>query len=217
MTDRDLKAAVEHQLSTETRLAGKAIDVDVQEGNVILRGRLPDIAEKRLAVNVVRLMKEVGSVRDQLRLLTANELTDRQIEMHIRDAWQLDMAIHEQALEVMVRDGIATLTGKLDNVEEKRLAGLCAWWVPGVADVENLIDLTVEQPFTEGDLVDSIRQALEKDVLVNEDLIGVSVRGSLVTLVGSAHSEEERMAAEHDAYYVWGVKQVINQIEINPR
>ena len=217
MTDMDLKAAVEHQLNTETRLAGKAIDVDVQDGSVILRGRLPDIAEKRLAVNVVRLMKEVGSVRDQLRLLTANELTDKQIEMHIRDAWLQDTAIHELALDVMVRDGVATLTGKLDNVEEKRLAGLCAWWVPGVADVENLIDVTVEQPFSEGDLVDSIRQALEKDVLVNEDLIGVSVRGSLVTLVGSANSEEERMAAEHDAYYVWGVKQVINQIEINPR
>lgn len=217
MTDSDLKAAVEHQLNTETRLAGKAIDVDVQEGSVILRGRLPDIAEKRLAVNVVRLMTEVGSVRDQLRLLTANELTDKQIEMHIRDAWLQDTAIHELALDVMVRDGVATLTGKLDNVEEKRLAGLCAWWVPGVADVENLIDVTVEQPFTEGDLVDSIRQALEKDVLVNEDLIGVSVRGSLVTLVGSANSEEERMAAEHDAYYVWGVKQVINLIEINPR
>lgn len=217
MTDWDLKAAVEHQLNTEARLAGKAIDVDVQDGSVILRGRLPDIAEKRLAVNVVRLMKEVGSVRDQLRLLTANELTDRQIEMHIRDAWLQDTAIHELALDVMVRDGVATLTGKLDNVEEKRLAGLCAWWVPGVADVENLIDVTVEQPFTEGDLVDSIRQALEKDVLVNEDLIGVSVRGSLVTLVGSANSEEERMAAEHDAYYVWGVKQVINLIEIHPR
>ena len=69
----------------------------------------------------------------------------------------------------------------------------------------------------EADLIDSVRQAFYKDVLVNPDTIGVTARGGIVSLIGTVASEEERLAAEHDAYYIWGVQQVINRLEVNPR
>ena len=69
----------------------------------------------------------------------------------------------------------------------------------------------------DGDLVDSIRQAFYKDIMINADTVGVTAKDGVVTLLGTVASEEARMAAEHDAYYIWGVKDVINRLIAGPR
>lgn len=217
MTDSELKRTVETRLRGEVRLRGREIRVTVDAGRVDLTGQVETLAEKRLALNLVRKLREVGEVRDAIRLATPGGMSDAQITQHVRDGLLQDGAIHDRDIEVGAKDGVVTLTGHLDNLEEKRLAGLIAWWVPGVADVRNLIAVVPEQPGTEGDLVDSIRQALDKDVLVNPDTIGVTVKAGTVTLLGTVGSQEERQAAEHDAYYVWGVEAVVNRLAVVPR
>lgn len=214
MTDSELKRAVETALHGEVRLRGRAIRVAVEEGRVDLVGEVPDVAEKRLAVNLVRQLREVGEVRDKLRLPTAHELSDKQIAQHIRDAFAQDRALYRRDFDAQAVDGVVTISGHTDNLEEKRLAGVLAWWVPGVADVDNRIEVSPEQIGNDGDLVDSIRQVFDKDVLVDPDRVGVMVQGGTVTLVGTVRSDEERMAAEHDCYYVWGVERVENQLNV---
>ncbi|MOA38792.1 periplasmic protein [compost metagenome] len=111
-------------------------------------------------------------------------------------------------------DGVVTLKGTLDNIEEKCLAGLIAWWVPGVADVDNQIQVEPRQDLSDDGLLDVIRQAFEKDILVNPSRIGISIADGIVTLIGSVTSEEERLAAEHDAYFILGVNEVINRLVV---
>ena len=217
MNDSELKREVETALHSEVRLRGRDISVAVEEGAIVLKGQVPELAEKRLAVNLVRRMREVGEVRDQLRLFKATEMTDRQIKDHIMDGLQQDGAIHELQIDVQVKDAVVTLSGKLDNLEEKRLAGLIAWWVPGVVDVDNQIVVEPHQEGNDGDLIDSIRQAFYKDIMINADTVGVTAKDGVVTLLGTVASEEARMAAEHDAYYIWGVKEVINRLIAGPR
>lgn len=214
MTDSELKRQIETALHRETRLQGRDIDVAVEGGTIVLKGRVNEVAEKRLAVNLVRQM---GDVRDQLRLLTTSEMTDQQILLHVKDAWMGDRAIHDTQIDAAVSDGVVTITGTLDNLEEKRLAGVLAWWVPGVTDVDNRIEVKPEQDGTDGDMLDAIRAALEKDPLVTAENVGVTALNGQITLAGSVNSEDERMAAEHDAYYVWGVTEVINRLSVNPR
>lgn len=217
MTDSELKRVVETALNGEVRLRGRDINVAVEDGAVVLKGQLPELAEKRMAVNIVRRMREVGDVKDQLRLVSSTEMTDKQIQQHVEDGLQQERAIHDRQIQVAVMDGVVTLTGTLDNIEEKCLAGLIAWWVPGVTDCDNQINIEPEMDLADDALLDVIRQAFEKDVLVNPDTIGVAVQDGTVTLMGSVGSEEERTAAEHDAYYIWGVQHVINRLEITPR
>ncbi|MFN3431696.1 MAG: BON domain-containing protein [Candidatus Sericytochromatia bacterium] len=217
MTDSELKRVVETALNGEVRLRGRNINVAVEDGAVVLHGQLPELAEKRMAVNIVRRMREVGDVKDQLRLISSTEMTDRQVQQHVEDGLQQERAIHDRQIQVAVANGVVTLTGTLDNVEEKCLAGLIAWWVPGVTDCDNQIVIDPAMDLADDALLDVIRQAFEKDVLVNPDTIGVAVQDGTVTLVGSVGSEEERTAAEHDAYYIWGVLHVINRLEITPR
>lgn len=217
MTDSELKRVVETALHSEVRLRGREIAVAVEDGMVVLQGQVPELSEKRLAVNLVRRMREVGDVKDQLRLFTTHEMTDKQIQQHILDGWLEDGALHDRRLDVEVANGVATITGKLDSFEEKCFAGLIAWWVPGVTDVDNQIVVEPHQVLNDGDLLDVIRAAFSKDVLVDANNIGVTAKDGVITLLGSVGSEEERMAAEHDTYYILGVNEVINQLTVTPR
>lgn len=217
MDDSELKRHVETELHREVRLRGRPISVAVEEGRVVLKGEVESLAEKRLATNLVRQLREVGELRDALRLPIVHQLTDRQIQDHIYDALLEDRAIDHRTVDVAVDDHVVTLRGTVDSLEAKRLTGLLAWWVPGVADVLNEMRVVPHQEGTQGDLVDSVRQALSKDILVNADTIGVSVLGNVVTLQGYVGSAEEKLAAEHDAYYIWGVESVINRLEVMPR
>jgi len=217
MTDNELKRMVENALHGEVRLHGRAITVEVEDGQVALRGEVSQLAEKRLALNLVRKVKEIGEVKDALRLPSAGELSDAQIIQHINDAMVQDATLHEHQLKAASQDGCVTLTGWVDSIEEKRLMGLSAWWVPGVVDVDNRVEVIPAHTGNDGDLVDIIRVAFEKDVLIDPNTIGITARGPVVTLMGSVRSEEERLAAEHDAYYIWGVDEVINRIDVVPR
>ena len=40
-------------------------------------------------------------------------------------------------IDIEVQDGIVTLNGSIPGLTSKRLAGVMAWWVPGVRDVVN--------------------------------------------------------------------------------
>ena len=60
----------------------------------------------------------------------------------------------------------------------------------------------------------ALRIVLEKDGIVNASELSVVTRSWVVTLMGVAGSEAEKEAAEDDAWYVWGVNDVINHISV---
>ncbi len=105
-----------------------------------------------------------------------------------------------------------TLDGWVGGLEAKRLAGVLAWWVPGSRDVIN--GLGVEP--TEADSDDAVKNAvsdvLERDHTVDEAHIHVGAERGVVTLAGILPSEEQREAAEFDAWYVFGIDDVVNRI-----
>lgn len=117
-------------------------------------------------------------------------------------------------LLIEVNDGIVTLNGEVPGLASKRLAGLLAWWVPGSRDVVN--GLAVEPPEEDAPIriEESVRIALEKDRFVDASQIRVGVRHTTVRLTGLVATEPERDMAENDAWYVFGVDKVVNEIEI---
>lgn len=103
----------------------------------------------------------------------------------------------------------------MPGLDDKRLAGVLAWWVPGSRDVIN--GIAVEPPEDDSDdaILEAVRLVLEKDPFVNASQIRAGVRGSVVTLLGVVPSEAEREMAEFDAWYVFGVDKVDNRIEVH--
>ena len=70
-------------------------------------------------------------------------------------------------IDVEVQDGVVTLNGRVPGLTSKRLAGVMAWWVPGVRDVVN--GIAVEPPEDDGPdmIAEAVRVVLEKDPFVN--------------------------------------------------
>lgn len=119
-------------------------------------------------------------------------------------------------ITVSVADGVVTLDGDLPGLAQKRLAGVLAWWVPGARDVVNGIGVTPPEADDDEQMTDAVRTALEKDPFVNADQISVTTRNAVVTLHGIVPTPSERDMAEYDAWYVFGVDKVRNDIDVRP-
>lgn len=237
--DREVADAVRAALRSEPRLAANEhpIAVTCADGIVTLEGEAASVAAKKLALERAAAVPGVTGIVDRLRVEPAERMGDRQIRDLVRDALIQEPALAEctirtwtgaayevqreplsprGTIDIRVDDGVVTLSGEVDGLAKKRLAGVLAWWVPGSRDVVN--GLAVEPPEEDnyGEIADAVRLALEKDPFVDASEIRVVVREGEVTLQGVVPTESEREMAEADAWYVFAVDRVNNEIEVRP-
>jgi osmotically-inducible protein OsmY len=144
------------------------------------------------------------------RALAIKETENSHLKL-VRDAFE--DAYGEIVFEV--HDGVVILNGRVPGLTTKRLAGVLAWWVPGSRDVVN--GIAVDPPEEDGPILieEAVRVALDKDPLVDAEQVRVGVRNRTVRLTGIL-PRDARDAAEWDAWYVFGVDDVINEIEVTP-
>jgi osmotically-inducible protein OsmY len=211
------------------------LDIDTG-GTLTIEGEVRSVAAKKLALERVAALPEVSGILDRLRVAPASRMADAETRAHLRAAYQQESSF--TALEIAERrgkdvetvrgvpdglrgrivievgDGVVTLNGEVPGLTSKRLAGLLAWWVPGSRDVVN--GLAVEPPEDDAPIriEEAVKIALEKDRFVDASQIRVGVRHTTVRLTGLVSTSSERNMAEHDAWYVFGVDKVINEIEV---
>lgn len=201
-----------------------------------MEGELPDVASKKLALERAAAVPGVAYLIDRLRVIPDRRLPDAEVRGRVCSVLWGESSFHPFTLrardgdrvevwhdagpeargtiEVRVEDGAVTLDGDVSGLGHKRLAGVLAWWVPGVRDVVNGLGVVPLEKDSDGEMADGVWLALEKDPLVQPDSILVSSRDGVVTLSGTVHSEAERDAAEHDAWCVWGVDLVENRLAV---
>ncbi len=224
-------------LLSEARIdvAHHPIRLTLSDGDLVIEGEVADIAAKKLALERAAAVAEVRGIVDRLRVAPAEPMGDGAIRDLVRDALLAEPALAECSIRVFVKaawetvrsldsaagsiditvsDGVVTLDGNVPGLGLKRLAGILAWWVPGSRDVINGLGVTPPEEDNDGEISDAVRLALEKDPLVNPDQIRVSTRNAVVTLQGQVPTQSECEAAEFDAWYVFGVDKVINQIRV---
>src|SRR5512132_47851 len=66
-------------------------------------------------------------------------------------------------IDIEVEHGVVTLNGSLPSLAAKRLAGVLAWWVPGVRDVVNGIAVDPPEEDAPIQIEEAVRIALDKD------------------------------------------------------
>lgn len=239
MAQRTTVEAVRAALAAEARIeiARHPVALAFQDGVLTIEGQLSCVAAKKLALERAAAVPGVRHLVDRLRVAPARHMGDAEIRDHVRDALLGEPALEACAvrvgigqaarpvrepqrpagvLEVSVRDGVVTLDGEVPSLSHKRLAGVLAWWVPGTRDVVNGLEVAPPEPDSAGEITDAVRLALEKDPLLDADGIQVGARGAVVTLTGRVPSEEQRDMAEDDAWFVFGVDEVVNRIAVSP-
>jgi osmotically-inducible protein OsmY len=223
-------------LASEPRLDLHAfpIELSYSDGTLTLEGEVGDVAAKKLALERAAALPGVSGIVDRLRVRPAQRMGDGEIRDLVRDALLQEPAFADfsirtrrgeqvetvrdplearGAIEIEVDDGVVTLNGQVPGLDDKRVAGVLAWWVPGSRDVIN--GIAVEPPEDDSDeaILEAVRLVLEKDPFVDASQLRVGVKNALVRLTGLVPSDAERDMAEFDAWYVFGVDRVDNRVE----
>lgn len=233
---KEVRAAFEHD--PRINLHTHPVQMAFQDGVLTLEGEAEHIAAKKLAMELAAVVSGVTGIVDRLHIVPASRMGDGAILDAVRDALLqapglLNCSIHvlrkgriepvrevaqepRGAIRVSVIDGVVLLDDHVTSLTQKRLAGVLAWWVPGSRDVINGMEVIPDQPDSDQELAKAVRIVLKEDPFINGDRIRVTARQAVVTLAGEVPSEPQKEMAEFDAWYVFGVDQVVNHLEVRP-
>lgn len=220
------------------RFDEKNVSIAESQGDLVLEGEVEDIGTKQLMLRRAAAAMDGEGIIDRLSVRPAERMEDGRIRDLLRGAFVNEQAFvrchiverikgeaqlvqepldPEGTIELRVAEGIVTLDGDVPGLVIKRLAGVLAWWIPGSRDVVNGLGVTPPEEDNDEAIVDAVRTALEKDPFVNAEQICVEAVSSVVVLTGLVASEAERDMAEHDAWYIFGVDDVVNSIAVDRR
>lgn len=209
-----LRAALTEKLHID--LKSNPVAVRMEGPSLLIEGVVGDIAMKKRALLMAMGLPGVEGVIDRLRVRPSSPMTDAEIRDHFYSAISEEPTLQSSGIKAEVKDGVIDIEGTAGSLTHKRLAGVLAWWVPGSLDVINSLEVSPPMADNDDEITDALRIVLEKDRLVDSSSITCSCSGFVVTLSGVAASEEARRAAGDDAWYIWGVNDVVNNIRVEP-
>ncbi|HYK37360.1 BON domain-containing protein [Alloacidobacterium sp.] len=122
-------------------------------------------------------------------------------------------------VKASVQDGIVTLTGTVDVYDQKADADRRVHRIKNVKGVENQIDVAGPE-IPDAQLQDKLVKAIQYDRVgygtTAFNAIGVNVQNGVVTLSGTAYGPVDADSAVAVAANTKGVKDVINDIQVDP-
>ncbi|MDD3805909.1 MAG: BON domain-containing protein [bacterium] len=135
ISDRELENASREAISQEAGLDLKDVEVEVVEGNVILRGEVQSIGDVRTAEEVVERIK---GARDAISELDVRDIGyDDQINLTVEQNIISDRELSRLNVTAYTEGGIVFLNGAVNTIEQRERAERLAAQVEGVREVRN--------------------------------------------------------------------------------
>ena len=118
---------------------GEIMDIEVAEGVVTLVGRVGSLTHRRLAEVLTWWVAGCELVENHLRVVPPEKENDGELTDAVRIVLEKDPLVHSGQISIDVQHGEVTLNGYVASEEERRLAVLDVWYVPGVREVVDRI------------------------------------------------------------------------------
>lgn len=217
MPDIVLRQDVIDELDYEPSLDASHIGVAVSDGTVSLSGFVRSYAEKCMAETVVKRIKGVRAIAEDLEVRpVGTPLTaDDEIARRGADMLRWHATVPQNSVQLKVEDGWITLTGQVNWNFERAAAETAMRQLAGVRGVLNQI--TIAPAVTAADVSQRIVAALKRDAELEAQEIRVKVEDHNVTLEGKVRTWAERAAAERAAWSAPGVTGLEDHLTIAPR
>jgi osmotically-inducible protein OsmY len=107
-TLKEVRAALEREPRVRFDRSQIRIAFNEVDDTVTLQGEAPDIAAKKLALELAAAGDGVRGVVDRLRVAPGERMSDEVIRDHIRDAFIQEPAFANCAIRVQTKDGVKT-------------------------------------------------------------------------------------------------------------
>ncbi len=214
-TDSALLNAITAEFLQDSRIDDSNIVATVSLGHVTLTGSVPTHYQKRIAGEDANNIVGVGWVSNNL-YVRGNRRDDLNISADIISDLAADDQLWDQRLAVRVRDGVATLSGKVDTWYDKDHASVIASRVRGVRRVVNNIEVEWKREMSDVTLAKYIKDQLNWDWITFPvgDAISVKVKDGLVTLTGKVDTWGEYEEAQDIALNTGGILAVHNELSV---
>jgi osmotically-inducible protein OsmY len=189
------------------------VGVTVKEGVVTLSGYVATYAATLAAVRAAQRVQGVRAVANDLEVRLAEDRIDPDLAKDAADALRRHVQVPSNVC-VTVRNGHISLTGEVEWMYQRAAAERAVRYLRGVQGVHNYI--IVKPTVAPADVQVRIKEALQRNAVVEAGRIQVTVNGSAVTLTGTVRSLPERDEAERAAWTAPGVSAVEDRIVVAP-
>ena len=141
-------------LALNRHLSPFKIEVDVEQGTAVLKGKVENEVERELAERIALDVKGIDKVDNQLevdaavtsepgsRSAMAQRFEDATLTATVKSKLLWSSVTEALNIEVNTKDGVVTLKGRAQSPEAKELAGSLAANTEGVTTVNNLISIS---------------------------------------------------------------------------
>jgi hyperosmotically inducible protein len=218
MNELKLRDDILDELAYEPVVDPAHIGVAVDRNIVTLSGHVASYAQKLAAIAAARRVKGVHGIVDEIEVRTASDaqMSDDEIASRAINVLSWDSVVPSETIQVTVRDGFVTLTGKVNWYYQRTSAERDIRKLSGVRSVINNIEI---EPHAKADNVKmKIEAALKRHAEVEAKDIRVTVRDEdEVLLEGKVQSWDEKRAVENAAWSAPGVKNVKDRLTIESR
>jgi len=214
MSDKALRQDILDGLEFEPSIDAAHIGVAVADGVVTLTGYVGSYAEKTMAEHVVRRVKGVRAIAEEIevRFPARKKTADDEIAKRALAIIAWDTTVPNEELQVKVQHGWITLSGEVEWHFQRTAAEYAVRKLSGVVGVTNLI--SVRPQIDAEDVKQRIENALKRSAEIEADTIRIAVTGSKVTLEGKVNAWHEREVAERAAWAAPGVSAVEDRLTV---
>lgn len=204
-------------------------------GEVTLEGEVDSLEARARALEIAQQFADVRRVVDKLVLRAPIAMSDGEMrdafcreilgEIAFEDCRILacaegtedlarDPAAPRGTVIAHIDNAVITLEGEAPSLVHARLAGTIAWWVPGTRAVRNYLRVIPPEEDSDEEISDAVRVVLDKEPLVDAGQLRITTANGEVALAGTLPSSAQRDIAVRDAWYVAGVRRVVDNISV---
>jgi len=216
-TAEDIKKDVVDQLYWDGRVDAAEVNVDVENGKVVLGGTVPTLIARHFAAADALSVAGVTSLDNQLGVRYPASVTapsDEQIRSNVENLLEWSSHIDAENVRVRVNNGIVTLEGSVDALWKKSRAEDIVSQLTGVTAIDNKLTGVPTKDTTDQMIAESVVSALNRNPMINADAVDVRVANAVVRLSGAVPNHAARQVAYHSALHTFGVIGVDDQLVV---
>ena len=141
LSDSDIETSIAKQLGWNDSTRNENIHVKVKKGEVTLEGHVDAYWKVFRAQQIASDVMGVVDIENKLTVVPTETVTDQVIATSIMNAIDRSYAVNAEDVDVKVKDGIVTLSGKLPSRAACEAALECSYNTLGVRDVKDRLNI----------------------------------------------------------------------------
>jgi osmotically-inducible protein OsmY len=211
---KDIRDAVEGELSYDPLIDDSDISVKNINGDVALNGTVPSYPQYLEAATAARRVAGVKNLQNHLEVVlpSGDYRDDATLTTTANNALTLNVTVPD-GVEATAENGNIALTGTVRYGTERTAAEQAVTYLTGVRNVGDYIEIN-----TDADPVDvtlDVQDALDRYALIPDDSdVAVDTSGNTVTLTGHVRTWAEHDAAMDAAWMATGVYDVRDGLDV---